>query len=223
MQQRLIRLIEGIFPALLAFAALSVERYLGAWTRDRVAFLPLIMLLIGTSLLHPRLRRMFIISLCYGVAFLALRDSTNVSRWQLPFRLDPDVAETLVLAALLLVAILAGIAAIAETFTPDTIWARRCYFGAAALYFTGLGVAGFGARGSWQAVVLCITGITALLGCIFADRMVDSDPVEESQRIDNDEAMQRVRDDEHRRAIRDKEWQDPDLNEASSAKTQGTT
>lgn len=205
------RIIEAVVPALLAYCGLAAEERLSSLVHDRVAFLPLVMFLIGTSLLHPRLRHMVIITLCYGVAFLALRDSAGSASWRPPFAIDPDLAETLRLTALLLVASLAGVAAITETVQPGTVWARRCYFGAAAMYFTGLGVLCFGSKGSWQAVVLCVTGATALFGCLFADRVVASEAEQEDEPefSHTDTALQKLRDDEHLRALRDKEWQDP--------------
>jgi hypothetical protein len=196
-------------PAVLAFCAVALEGSLRSWARGRAAALPLIVLLIGTSLLHPRLRSQIIAALCYGVAFLAIRDTMLVEVWRLPFPMDRDLAETLILSALLLVAALSFVAAIAETITPGAVWARRCYFGAAALYFTGLGISCYGPHGSWQAVVLCATGVTAVFGCLFAPRIVASERMEQIESGTSDDAEQSLRDAEHVRALRDKEWQDP--------------
>jgi hypothetical protein len=99
---------------------------------------------------------------------------------------------------------------------PGAVWARRCYFGAAALYFSGLGINCYGPRGSWQAVVLCSTGITAAIGCIFAHRIVATEWIEETETEITDEAEQRLRDAEHLRALRDKEWQDPNAPSSNS-------
>jgi hypothetical protein len=205
----LIRAALAIMPAVLAYAAVSLEYSLRSWARGRAAALPLILLLIGTSLLNPRLRNQIIAALCYGVAFLAIRDTYQIQNWRLPIPMDKDLAETVILATLLLVAALSVIAAVAETLTPGTVWARRCYFGAAALYFTGLGISCYGPHGSWQAVVLCVTGVTAIFGCIFAPRIVASERSEMAETEISDEAEQRLRDAEHVRALRDKEWQDP--------------
>jgi hypothetical protein len=199
----------AIMPAILAFCAVSLEGYVRTWARDRAAVLPLIMLLIGTSLLSPRIRSQIIPALCYGVAFLAIRDTFQTETWRLPFPMDRDLAETVILTALLVVAALSSVAAVAETATPGTVWARRCYFGAAALYFTGLGVSCYGPHGSWQAVVLCVTGVTAVFGCIFAPRIVASEVMDLIDTEMSDESEQRLRDAEHVRALRDKEWQDP--------------
>ena len=212
----LIKAALAFMPALAAFCAVSAEGYLRNWARGRGAALPLIMLLIGTSLLHPRLRSQAIAALCYGVAFLAIRDTFRLEQWRLPFPMDQDLAETVILSALLLVAALSGVAALAESLTPGTVWARRCYFGAAALYFTGLGISCYGPHGSWQAVVLCATGLTAVFGCLFAHRIVASEQIEETDTEITDEAEQRLRDDEHLRALRDKEWQDPSTPTSSS-------
>jgi hypothetical protein len=199
----------ALMPALLAFCAVALETTVRSWATGRGAALPLILLLIGTSLLHPHLRSQIIAALCYGVAFLAIRDTFSDHQWHLPFAMDRDLAETVIFSALLLVAALSIVAAIAETLAPGTVWARRCYFGAAALYFSGLGINYYGPHGSWQAVVLCVTGVTAAIGCIFAHRIVASEWVEEIDPEITDEAEQRLRDAEHLRTLRDKEWQDP--------------
>lgn len=209
MSRVLTRIPLGVLPAVLAYCAIAAEGALRSWAHGRAAALPLLMLLIGTSLLNPRLRSPMIAALCYGVAFLAIRDTFVVEYFRLPFPLDPDLTETVIFVALLLVAALSVVAAIAETVTPGTVWARRCYFGAAALYFSGLGISCYGPHGSWQAVLLCFTGVTAVFGCLFAHRIVASERVEQIETVISDDAEQWLRDAEHLRALRDMEWQDP--------------
>src|SRR5207237_4454453 len=102
----------------------------------------------------------------------ALRDSVRIRQQPLPALLDYDIVDQGRPAALLMVAVLAATAALAETLRPGTVWARRCYFGAAFLYFTGQGVITYAWHGSWQSVMLCVTGITALFGWLFAHRIV---------------------------------------------------
>ena len=211
MRRLLLKSLLATVPALIALCAVRLEGYVRGWAEGRGAWLPLIMLLIGTALLNPRVRNQIIPALCYGVAFLAIRDTSpdKVKLWHLPFYLDADVKETVILSALLLIAALSIVAALAETFQPGTVWARRCYFGAAALYFNGLGISCFGPHGSWQAVVLCVTGTTAFFGCMFAHRIVASEQWVEPETGVSDEAEQQLRDAEHLRALRDKEWEDP--------------
>ncbi len=198
-----------VFPAILACCAVALENSLRSWAKGRAAALPLIMLLIGTSLLNPRIRNQIFAVLSYGVAFLAIRDTLVVRDWRVPIPIDHDVAEAIILCTLLLVAVLSGVAAVAEALTPGTVWARRCYFAAASLYCSGLGVSYYGEHGTWQAIVLCVTGITAFFGCLFAPRLIASEEVEPAEDEISDETEQRRRDDGHVQAIRSKEWQDP--------------
>ena len=216
MPKQLTKILLIVMPALLAFIAVAVEGSLRSWARGRAAALPLIMLLIGTSLLHPRLRNQIIAALCYGVAFLAIRDTMLVRTWQMPFPVNQDLAETVILSALLLVAALSILAAIAETLTPGTVWARRCYFGAAALYFSGLGVSCYGTHGSWQAIVLLVTGITAIFGCLFSNQIIATEVAEQDETEVSDDSEQNLRDAEHVRALRDHEWQDPGTPQSGS-------
>lgn len=203
----------ALAPPAFAFVAVHLEPVVAVWTKGRAAALPLIMLVIGTSLLNPKMRHLLIITLCYGVTFLALNDTIfHEKQWMLltslPHFIDRDLAETVILTGLLIVAGLSAVAALGETLRPGTVWARRCYFGAAALYFGGQGINCFGPRGSWQALVFCVIGVMAAFGCFFADRIVSSDMDEEVEIEVSDESEQRVRDAQHLRALRDKEWQD---------------
>jgi len=206
----LLKTIVALVPAVTAYVAVALEFTLRRWAHGRAAALPLIMLFIGTALLNPRLRHQLIIALCYGVAFLALRDISATRTWTLPFPVDPNLANAAVFSALFLISVLSGVAAISETFNPGTVWARRCYFGAAALYCGGLGVSCFGPHGSAQSIVLIGTGITAIAGCLFTDRIVGSEGVEPTRPTITDEASQRLRDAQHLRALRDREWRDPE-------------
>jgi hypothetical protein len=100
---------------------------------------------------------------------------------------------------------------------PGTVWARRCYFGAAALYFTGIGLINFYWHGSWQAILLCMTGVIALFGCVFAHRIVAEEAAEAEETLFNDEASQREREAAHLRTLRAKEWREPLADSAESA------
>jgi hypothetical protein len=208
LQKRIRTLILGSVPAVMAALAVLLEPRLTSWAKGRESVLPLIMFLLLSSLLHPRLRHLLVITLCYGVAFLALRDTTRMRQLVLPDKWDYDFLDQGRLAALLLVAALSVTAAVAETIKPGTVWARRCYFGAAGLYFTGLGVINYGWHGSWQSIVLCVTGITALLGCLFAHRIVASEILDAQEEEVNDETLQQEKETQHRRTLRAKEWHD---------------
>ena len=107
-------------------------------------------------------------------------------------------------------------AAVFETVRPGTVWARRFYFGAACLYFLGLGVITYFRNTSWQAILLAITGITAGVGCVFAHKIVATEAIEaEAEPLQSDEMWQQAREVAHRAALQAKEWRDtltsPDL------------
>jgi hypothetical protein len=205
-------------PALLALLAVLSEPYLTEWAKGREATLPLIMFGILASLLHPRLRTQLVITLCYGVAFLAIRDAFRLDKLHLPLQMNAELKETGIIIALLLIAALSIIAAIGETVNPGTVWTRRCYFSAAALYFTGLGINSFGLKGSWQAVMLCVIGLTSLIGCLFAHRIVAVEQEEAREQKISDEAIQKLTEQQHQRTLRDKEWHEtPAKGEAESS------
>jgi len=196
-----------VVPALIALLAVVLEPFFTNWVKGRETLLPLATLLILSVLLHPRLRHMLMIVLCYGVAFLAFRDVVRLNHVHLPPLLDYDFVDILRPVALLLVAGLSMTAAVAESVRPGTVWARRCYFGAAALYFIGLGVINYAWHGSWQSIVLCGTGITSLVGCVYAHRIVDEEE-EDEQFAASDEVLQQAREAAHYASLQAKEWRD---------------
>lgn len=210
MQRRITILCQSLFPPLLAALAVLLEPWLTALTTGREATLPLVLFLVLASLLHPRMRTLMIITLCYGVAFMALRDAVTARAIPLPPTLDYLVIDAARPVGLMLVAALAGAAAIGETLKPGTLWARRCYFGAAALYFIGTGIINYGWHGSWRGLLLCVTGAIALFGCFLAPRIIASEQEaeEEFAAAGRDDMEQRERDLAHLKTLRAKEWHD---------------
>jgi len=198
-----------VIPVLVAYAAVANEYSLTDWASRRETALPVGICVLMAALLHPRFRHGLIITLCYGVAFMAIRDIGRVGHMPLPPSINYDFIDHARPAVLYMVAILSATAALAETFRPGEVWARRCYFGAAALYFTGLGIIHLSKYGSWQAIMLCVTGVTAIFGCVFAHTLVDTEEVVEAEEeVLSDEAIQMRVEEAHRRALREKEWHD---------------
>lgn len=201
--------ILGVVPAVLAFAAVYFEQAISAYARGRSAVLPLATLLLLSILLHPRLRYLLMITLCYGVSFLALRDVLFRSVPGLPPPLNYLEWEALKVIDLLIVAGLSATAALTETLRPGTVWARRCYFGAAGLYFFGMGLVSYFRFMSWQSLLLAVTGITALMGCVFAHRIVSTEAEEVIEEdVATDEMLQQAHEAAHRAALHAKEWRD---------------
>ena len=199
----------GAAPALIAFVAVALEPALTTWSHDRAAALPLGTFLLLAILLHPQMRHLLMITLCYGVSFLALRDISHL-RWSpLPQPLNYEEWEVLRLLDFILVAGLSATAAVFETVRPGTVWARRFYFGAACLYFLGLGIITYFRHTSWQAILLVITGVTAGVGCLFAHKIVAAEAIEaEAEPQQSDEIRQQAREVAHRAALQAKEWRD---------------
>jgi len=208
-QKRLTNLLIKAGPPLVALLAVWREPMLTAWAQRHEAVLPLGLFLLLWSLLHSRLRYLLVITLCCGVSFLAFRDVFRTAGQPLPPQLDYDFIAASRPAALLVVSALALVAAAVETIRPGTVWARRCYFGAAALYFMGTGVVNWLFNHSWQSVILALTGITAMFGCLFAHRIVASEqqPDEEDEEV-SDTALQQRTQAAHQQALKSKEWRD---------------
>ena len=195
-------------PAVIAAAAVSMETAVSNWVKGRESALLLAVFVLLAAMMHHRIRQMLITTLCYGVACLALRDMRQAPHAILPPAFDYTNLEVGRMVALFLVALLAATAGLAETLRPGTTLARRLYFGASSLYFSGLGVINYAWHDSWQSVLLCATGVVAFFGCLFAHRIVAEEVEEEAAPTQNDEMQQREREAAHLRALRAKEWRD---------------
>lgn len=202
----------GVTAVLAGAAALAVwlEQPLTVWFARRGATLPLALLLLLAALMHPRLRHLLLVTLNFGVAFLALRDMLRGGHLPLPPAYDYDTLQAARSVALLLVASLSVISALAEIWNPGTVWARRCYFGAASLYFSGMGLMGVLIHLTWRSLVLLFTGITALIACVTADTLVASEMQQEDapEPVVSDEVLQQAREAAHRAALQAKEWRE---------------
>jgi hypothetical protein len=218
-QGRVQKLFLGVVPVFAAGISVLNEPRLSGWVGQHQAVLPLAVIVLLLSLLSHRLRNLLILTLCYGVAFMAVRDISRVGSQPLPQAINFDFIDHFRPAILLLIAGLAATAAFMETFNPGTVWARRCYFAAAALYFLGLGIVHVRLYGSWKAVLLCVTGVTAVFGCIFADQIVSAEKEEEEEEI-SDEVVQGLVEEAHHRSLLAKEWHEP-ISAASSPPSSG--
>jgi hypothetical protein len=199
------RWLAYLCPPLLAVTAVWNEPTLTTLARTHEAILPLAILLLLAALLQQELRQYLVVTLCYGVAFLAVRDTSRVMQAPLPAALNYDWVDALRPISLWSVALLAATSGVAETVKPGTVWARRCYFAAASLYFTGIGVMNYAANHSWRGLVLCITGVTALIGCILAHHVVAAEVAVEDE-LPSDEQAQQARDARHIARLKAREW-----------------
>jgi len=206
MQRRITTIALKLAPPAIAFIGVWQGNRLTAWANSHETTLLLILFALVGSLLHPQLRLIVITSLCYGVAFLAARD----------IFLPPSLTglrsgfwQHVRMAALLTVSMLTLISAIAESFLPGTVWARRCYFGGAALYFLGTGVVNYHFFQSWQSIMMIITGFAASAGCIFAEKIVEMEREDAEEALSKEERPIESTHTAHVHALKAKEWHDP--------------
>ena len=210
--------LYALAPPLIAGAALLLEAPLTRAFNHREAMLPVVLFVLLSAVLHPRLRTLVIVTLCYGVAGMALRDAFSARSTPMPPDMDYLILDTARPVTLLLVAALAIASAIGETRQPGTVWARRCYFGAAALYFIGIGLINIGWHSSWRGYMLFVIGLIAAGGCFSASRIVASEQEEEQAEKDFADSQYQVeRNEAHQRILQAKEWHDPKETVASGA------
>lgn len=195
-------------PAVIAAGAVAMEAPVTAWVKGRESALLAAVFVLLAAMMHQRIRQMLITTLCYGVACLALRDMLQSRGAVLPPAYDYVWVGNGRIVALLLVALLAATAGLTETLRPGTTLARRLYFGASSLYFSGLGVLNFVWHGTWQSVLLCFTGVVAFFGCLYADRIVAAEEEAPDEAQPDDELLHHEREAAHLRIIQSKEWRD---------------
>ncbi len=205
MQRRIVKIALFAAPPTIALLGVIFGNALTTWANDHEGTLLLTLFALVGSLVHPQLRYLVISTLCYGVAFFAARDMF------FPFGLPPELRHNyqhVRMVALFIVSILALGAAITESISPGAVWARRCYFAGASLYFFGTGAINYHSFHSWQSIVMISTGVAAFAGSVFAHKIVemeredlDATPVVEDLTASKNEA--------HTIALKAKEWKDP--------------
>lgn len=161
-------LLKRILPMLFAAWAVSHESDITLWIERRESALLVGVFLLLSALLHPRLQRGLIVTLSYGVAFLALREAFRVFQYPAPLAASP-VAYTRSLL-LLTSAVFAITGAIHESLQKRSIVGRRFYTGAGAIYFLDHGITALLWAHSWQSLVFVFSGITCAIGAIFAEK-----------------------------------------------------
>lgn len=189
-------------PLLAAYLMIRLEPVFSTLAAERPGVLPVAMVALIGGILTPRVRRWLIVTLCYCIALLAIRD---VSATTLPPVLNYPQIERLVPAGWATLAALASLAAIMEARVPGSVGGRRCYFGAASLYFIGHGLFGFLKSANWSSLVLLVTGVIAMAGVFYAPRIVLAE-----NEMEEDEDMRALAEREAMRAARlaSREWKD---------------
>ena len=172
-------------------------------SRQRPGIVPVGMAIILAGLMNQRVRHWVIVTLCFTVALLALRDSFRLAA--LPSVLDNPVLHFLYPYAWISVAIMAAAAGWLESREPGNATGRRFYFATVSLYLTGHGLMQLLWFPSWDAVVLLGTGLVAGIAVIFADRMY---PEESNDEQDNSAELETAR--LRKERVERHEWRDPD-------------
>lgn len=200
-----------IVPAILSLLAVWNESAITLWVQERDSALVVGVFMFLATLLHQRLQRLLIVTLCYGVAFLALRDILHVMEMPAPLSTTPIISLRFVL--LITIAIFASLGAVTEALKANTLTARRYYTGAAALYFLQQGALFLYWQGSWQSVVLLTTGVICGLGCYFARYLTLSpEPEPLVEEGTEEQELEAIR----HKLIALREWRDPDTEEVQS-------
>jgi hypothetical protein len=208
MNERVKQLLRIVLPLAAAYVVIDSDTALIALAKARPGIVPVSIFALLGGLLVPYVRHWMIVSLCFGIALLAVKDSFWTNGPVHGF--DSIWVARGYKVAWGLLALFAAAAAVGEAVKPDSILARRCYFAVAALYFGGHGVTGFLKKPSWESLILVVTGIVAVAGAIFADRIVSSE--EENQPEDEDVLAHRERVARRTAALASREWRDPTEN-----------
>jgi hypothetical protein len=165
-------------PFAIAYLVIQMEPILGVLAQERPGIIPVAMVALVAGFLLPYARRWMIVTLCFGVSLLALKDALRINV-PLPAAIDYDVVEKIYPFGWGALSLLAALAGVGEALRPSSVWARRCYFGAAALYFLGHGVVSFLKAANWQSAVLTVVGFVALCGVFMADKVVETEVYDE--------------------------------------------
>ncbi len=166
-------------PFAIALLVIQMEPILGVLAQERPGIIPVAMVALVAGFLLPYARRWMIVTLCFGVSLLALKDTFRIV--PLPAAIDYDVVEKIYPFGWGALSLLAALAGVGEALRPGAVWARRCYFGAAALYFLGHGIVSFLKAANWQSAVLTVVGVVALCGVFMADKVVETEVYEEPE------------------------------------------
>ncbi|MCL5283092.1 MAG: hypothetical protein M1330_00015 [Armatimonadetes bacterium] len=139
------------------------EQDIAILASERHAVFSIALFIFVAILLSPKMRHILIVSLSFGVGFLAIRDA----EWHGPL---PAILNTLLIRSVVYPFVWGSIAGLSltagavESFSPGKPLTRRCYFAAAALYFTGHGFMIEILHPSNEGLVMCIIGLLAFVG-----------------------------------------------------------
>jgi hypothetical protein len=162
------------------------------------------------ALLHPRIRHWFIITLCFSISILAVRDSFGPDA--LPPVLSHGFFFAIYPAVWISIAACAALAGILEAIQPGGKEAWRFYFAAVFAYFVGHGFLGYLSDPRINYLVLLCVGLAAGLAMGFIDRM-------DSRRTEPDHFQEReaAAAERRRTVLAAREWQDESDRQSSGS------
>ena len=182
-----------------------MESTLGQLAKERPGIVPVALVGLVAGFVLPFARRWLVVTLCFGVGLLALRDTFGTHL--LPAALDFEGVNRIYPFGWGFLAALAFFAGIGEAVHPGSVWARRCYFGVAALYFLGHGIISFIKVPNYQSGILAVVGLVALYGVRMADKVVEAE--EEDEVLDEDIRAIIENQSDRSKKLASREWTDP--------------
>lgn len=208
--RRVVRVLVALaIPPAAALAAIHADP-LGAYAARRPGLLALGMFAVAGAMLWPAVRRWLLVVLAYGAALLALEGAwlrPSGGRLNIPTEGPLSLLHYAYPWAWVTLFVLAATAGTLEAIRPGTVLAKRCLFGAAAVYLLGHGMAGMLDRPNVISLVSIATGIGSLLGALTVHRFGihhDSDaPLDD---VPSAAALAADR----RKRLAQMEWRDPD-------------
>lgn len=193
------RLLRLTLPLLGALLIVAYERQFSELVRRHPSTVPVMLVAMMGGMLLQQVRHWLIVGLCFGISAMAIRDAFRIAL--LPQEVQKPVILTLYAVSWVGISLLAAGAGASEALKPGSIWARRCYFAAAALYCGGRGVLWYP---SWESLVFIATGIVAAVGIFLAPRTIWAEP--EVPAEDEDIKAQRERTATRYAALAKREW-----------------
>jgi len=170
------RFLRLVVPLTAAMMVVTFEREFAQLVRSRPGVIPVLLVAMLGGMLLPQVRHWLIVGLCFGISALAVRDALRAT--DVPMAVQWPFIAAVYMSAWVLIALLAAGAGAVEALKPGSVWAKRCYFAAAAMYCAGRGILWFP---SWESIVFLTTGGVSAIGIFLAPRTIWVEPKDEDQ------------------------------------------
>lgn len=197
-------LIRALGPLVAACASARWQDGVNSYVADHPAVAPIALVFLIGALLVEQSRRFLLVTLCFGIGVLALKDAFGGA--PIPVQMNHPIIQTALTFAWVAIAgtsLIAGIGLAGHPFAPGP---RTAYFLATSAYLVCSGIMGIMRAGDWGSGVVLATGLAALIGVASARRGA----IESDEELDDEsvfEASQEMR----TRAVAAREWHDSGL------------